>query len=60
MPSILDDFTAKISMGIAGQIEQRIFIVLNDKPKYMPDMVWAKMVKTVLSIQYHQIVIKGR
>jgi hypothetical protein len=52
---LLDDFTAKVSMGIAGQIEQRVRIIINDKPKRMSKSNWESICRKVISVQYYPV-----
>jgi hypothetical protein len=58
--AILTEIAAQVSLGIAGQIEQRVRVVLNDKPIFMPGYMWEKMCRTVISLQYYPVKVTGR
>lgn len=53
--SILDDFTAKVNLGMAGIVEQHCRIIINEKPKRMKDSTWQKMIRKVVCIQYYPV-----
>jgi hypothetical protein len=54
----LEEILAQVNIGIAGQIEQKIRVILNDKPALMPDFIWEKMCQTVISMDYYPIKYK--
>lgn len=54
--------TIKLGDSMSQQVEQRVQILVNPKPKKMKQETWEKMCKKVLTIAYHPLImgdIKG-
>ncbi len=46
--------TQEINIAIFGQIDKRIKLCTQPKPKFLPTWIWLKILKRVLVIKYFQ------
>lgn len=51
--NLLEQFTRKHMVNDAVVNEQIIKFVLHDKPKYMPEFVWHKLVRLIVKKEVH-------
>ncbi len=47
----LDSFTFRVQVEKALMIEQRIELVLQPRPRYLPDFLWRKILRRLLVIR---------
>jgi hypothetical protein len=54
---MLFETSVKLANQHAGLIEQKIRLVLNEKPSWLPESVWFRLIKLLIRIEYQPIVI---
>lgn len=50
-PEVLDEFKIVVARERAAFIEERIKLVLRDKPRWLPERLWRALVARLLVIQ---------
>lgn len=54
-PHVLDDFVVQVAMKAgreeAATVERRIRLLLQDKPSWLPEWAWRKILSRVLTVE---------
>lgn len=51
MIKVLDEFVRTVTVDGATLIEERIKLVLQDKPRWLPQRLWRAILKRVIAIE---------
>ena len=52
MKNVLDDFTVAVSMESARIIEERVRVIVQPKPRWLPEFVWRRILARLLYLEH--------
>ena len=50
--SVLDEMVFKVSVGKAEIIEERLRVIIQPKPRWLPDAIWQRLLARLLYLEH--------